>query len=58
MTLWIKTTNDKYEFIVAMGDTAKDLAKECGKSENAIYSAISHAKRDGYESIYKRVVVE
>ena len=30
--IWIKTTNDEYEFIVAMGDTAEKLAKECGTS--------------------------
>lgn len=56
--LWIKTTNDKYEFIVAMGDTAEQLAKECKVSVNAIYSSISHAKKEGYSSTYKKVVVD
>lgn len=56
--IWIKTTNDDYEFIVAMGDTAKALAVECDTSVNTIYSAMSHAKKKGYSCIYKKVVVE
>jgi predicted transcriptional regulator len=56
--IWIKTTNDEYEFIVAMGDTAEKLAKECGTTERTIYSAISHAKKHGYKCAYKKVVVE
>ena len=56
--IWIKTTNDDYEFIVAMGDTAEKLARECGTTERTIYSAISHAKKHGYKCAYKRVVLE
>lgn len=56
--IWIKTTNDDYEFIVAMADTAEKLAKECGTSVNTIYSAMSHAKKKGGRSIYKKVVLE
>ena len=54
----IKTTNDDYEFIVAMGDTAEKLARECGTTERTIYSAISHAKKHGYKCAYKKVVLE
>lgn len=56
--IWIKTTNDEYEHIVAMADTAEKLARECGTSVNTIYSAMSHAKKKGKSSIYKKVVVE
>ena len=56
--IWIKTTNDEYEFIVAMGDTAEKLARECGTTERTIYSAISHAKKHGYKCAYKKVVLE
>jgi transposase len=56
--VWIKTTNDEYELIVAMGDTARELAKEVGTTERTIYSAISHAKRHGYKCAYKKVVLE
>ncbi len=56
--IWIKTTNDDYEFIVAMGDTARELAEELGTTERVIYSAISHAKRYGYKTAYKKVVID
>lgn len=56
--IWIKTTNDKYEYIVAMGDTVKALAIECGTTVNTIYSAMSHAKKKGKNSVYKKVVLE
>lgn len=56
--IWIKTTNDEYEHIIAMGDTAKALAIDCGTSERTIYSAISHAKKHGYKCTYKKVVIE
>lgn len=56
--LWIKVTKDKYEFIVAMGDTAKELALECGTTVNTIYSDMSHAARKGRNSIYKKVVLD
>jgi len=55
--IWIKTTTDEYEYIVAMGDTAKALAVDCGTSVNTIYSAISHAKKHGYKCAYKKVEV-
>ncbi len=56
--IFIKVTNDKYEFIVAMGDTVKDLADELGTTTNTIYSAMSHAKAKGNSSVYKKVVLE
>lgn len=56
--VWIKTTNDEYEFIVAMGDTAKALAVDCKTSVNTIYSAMSRARKKGYKCIYKKVRVE
>lgn len=56
--LYIKVTSDKYEFIIAMGENVKELAKECGITENTIYSAMSHAKAEGKNSIYKKVVID
>ena len=56
--IWIKTTDDEYEYIVAMGDTAKALAVDCGTSVNTIYSAMSHARKKGNKSIYKKVRFE
>ena len=56
--VFIKTTNDKYELIIAMGDTVEDLAKELGTTKNTIYSAMSHAKAKGKPSVYKKVVLK
>ena len=56
--LWMKVTSDEYELPVAVADTAKELAKIVGTTENTINSRISHAKADGCRCQYKRVEVE
>lgn len=56
--VYVKVTKDKYEFIVAMGNTVEELADECGLQKNTIYSAMSHAKAKGQNSVYKKVVLE
>lgn len=55
--VFIKVTKDKYEFIVAMGDTVADLAKELGTTKNTINSAMSHARAKGQTSVYRKVVI-
>ena len=58
--LWIKVSNDEYEHIVAMSDTASGLARMCGTTTNAVLSAISHAKKgkDRNKSQYRRVEID
>lgn len=56
--IWIKITNDEYENIIAMGDTAKALAIDCNTSVNTIYSAMSHARKKGTSSVYRKVAVD
>ena len=56
--IWIKTTMDKYEFIVAMGDTAQELANEVGVGVNTINGAISHCKKLGIRCCYKKVAID
>ena len=58
MVLWIKTTMDKYEHIVAIGDTAKELAEKVGVSVNTINGAISHSKKLGIRCCYKKVIID
>ena len=48
---YIKVSNDKYEHIVALADTAKELAEICETNVNVIYSSISH-KVGSYRKIY------
>lgn len=51
--IYIKISDDKYEHIIAMGDTARELAEICNTNTNVIYSSISH--NSGY---YKKVKIE
>lgn len=55
--LWVYVTDDKYEFPIYVCDTALELASKLGVSDTAVYSAISHAKRRGFNCRYKRVEV-
>ncbi len=55
--VYIKTTKDKYEFIIAMGDSVKELAEELHTTANTINSAMAHAKKRGTKCAYKKVVL-
>lgn len=51
--IYIRVTNDKYEHIIALGDTAKELALLCDTNTSVIYSSISHNTGS-----YKKVLLE
>lgn len=44
MVVYIKVTDDEYEFPVAIADTVAELARIVGTNEKTIRSAISHHK--------------
>lgn len=56
--IWMAVTPDKYELPVAVADSAIELGKKLGVSKNTIYSCISHAKKNGYKSVYVKVVID
>ena len=56
--IWLKVTNDEYELPVAMGDTAAELAKECGVTEQSILSSVSKAKHGIRKSLYRKVRID
>ena len=56
--LWLQVSNDEYELPINIADTCEELAEMCGVRENAIYSAISHAKEKNYRCKYVKVKVE
>ena len=56
--IWMKVTNDKYEYPVEIADSARQLAIKCGTTAESIRSAIYHSKKTGYKSIYKCVKLE
>lgn len=59
-TLWIRTSNDKYELPLAVADSAEELARMCNSmgvskraTANSIRSAVAHnsphVHRIGYD---------
>lgn len=57
-TIWIKVSNDEYENILEMGDSAEELARRCGVSVNAVRSGASHYKHDGVKSRFRMVDID
>jgi len=53
--LYIKTTPDQYELPLAVADSPKELAEMLGVNANMISTAICHAKKAGWRSVYKKV---
>lgn len=51
--VYIRVTNDKYEHIVAIADTARELARLCNTSVSTVYSSISHKR-----GTYKKIILE
>lgn len=45
MTLYIKTTRDKYEHIVAMGESVKELAEDSKTDIRAVYKGLERFKK-------------
>lgn len=58
MTIWVKTTKDKYEHIVEMGDTANELASKLGISPLTIRADICKSKKLGHNCCYKKIVID
>ena len=56
--VYMVVTNDPYELPIAIADTIEELSKMIGVKPNAISSAMSKAKKKGFKSIYKKVMLE
>ncbi len=41
MAIWLKVTKDKYEFPVAIGNSASELARRVGVTPNTVISTYS-----------------
>jgi HD superfamily phosphohydrolase YqeK len=48
---YIRVSNDEYEHVIAVADTAKELAEICNTSVDVIYSSVSH-NVGSYRKIY------
>lgn len=57
--LWLYITNDEYELPIYVTDTAAELARKVGTTENAVRSGVSHfEKKEHYYCRYRMVYVE
>lgn len=57
-TVYMLVTQDKYELPLAVADSVAELAQILGIKQNIISSAISHAKKKGFNSRYVKVIVD
>lgn len=49
MKLYMRTTMDEYELPVAVAESARELARMIGTSEDAVFSSISQKHRGWYK---------
>ena len=55
--IWMQVSNDKYEFPLALADTAKDLARLIGSTESAVRSGECHWRKEGVGSSFRKVEI-
>lgn len=65
MTLYLRTTTDKYELPIAVAESPTELAKMLGTTQGSVSSSISHNRPGWYkleiednENIEQRTVKE
>jgi hypothetical protein len=56
--LYMLVTQDKYELPLIVADSVGELALKTGQKRNVISSAMSHAKKKGFKSMYVKVIVD
>ena len=56
--VWLKVTKDKYELPVAVAESAAELARICGTTENYVRSSASHHRHRRRRGRYISVEVE
>lgn len=56
--VYMLVTQDKYELPLVVADSVAELAKLTGQKRSSVASAISHAKKKGFNSRYIRVIVD
>lgn len=56
--VYMLVTQDKYELPLIVADSVTELAQILGIKRNVISSAMSHAKKKGFKSMYVKVVVD
>ena len=54
----MKVSKDKYELPEAVADSAGELARMLGITENAVYCGMSVAKKHGYRCRFVKVEID
>lgn len=55
--VWLLVTADEYELPLYVAETVSELADFVGLAPSTIRSAISHAKKKGFNCKYKKVLI-
>lgn len=58
MKLYLRVTDDEYEFPIAIADTKTELARMCGVTYETIRACLCRARKGKYNSVYKEVEVD
>lgn len=58
MWIYIKVTRDRFEHIIGIADTLKELAEICETTPNSISSSMSHARSGREWTPYRRVWID
>lgn len=56
--VYMLVTQDKYELPLVVADSVAELARLTGQKRSSVASAITHAKKKGFNSRYVKVVIE
>lgn len=56
--VYMLVTQDRYELPLIVADTMAELARLTGQKRSSVASAISHAKKKGFNSQYVKVVID
>lgn len=58
MTIYMKVTDDKYEFPIVMADSMKELANALGVSLSAVSHGLKRYYSGSRRTCYRKVVID
>ena len=56
--MYYKVTRDENETIVAIADTARELAKLCGVDHKTVFKGVERYEKGLYNSCYRRITID
>lgn len=56
--IWMKVTNDEYEFPLVIADSAQELADKLGITKNSIHASMTRYRKGERYSPYRVVELE